>query len=360
MIARTALIALAALTGAVPAIAFDSAPSGFEGPPQFSLVETYAPVMGGMTEKIYRDGDRAMVESIVPKQVNGAVPAHILSYYNWKTGRIYTLDLNNPQTPCGMSERAGLAWSYGWPFEGSERRKTELAQQAPADRHEEIVNGVKTRVLVKKTKEGLAEFWIEPSSGLIIREEVSERNNKPHTIVEVTQFSFGPPPVAMLTPPPTCGAHSDATQSLHLTSVPGSASNATVPPASSQSCTALLRVVPAGKMTPLTHGYQVAIDRDIDLAHPASYRVDLAADGRADFAGGGLREETASVHDGTLRIDAIPRQIHIELCFGKGGCASALIYRQCTAPETVLLYAVNNPTRISDGGAWWWVKAPRN
>ncbi|MGH6980832.1 MAG: hypothetical protein ACREFC_06465, partial [Stellaceae bacterium] len=98
------------------------------------------------------------------------------------------------------------------------------------------------------------------------------------------------------------------------------------------------------------------IDRTVDTSRLASYSVGLAANGHASFSGGELREETSSVRDGTLRIDNMPRQIHVELCFGKGGCASALIYRQCTAPETVLLFAVRNPARIADGGDWLWVK----
>lgn len=176
-------------------------------------------------------------------------------------------------------------------------------------------------------------------------------------MLEVTQFILGVPPTAMLALPAPCGAHSSETQNLHLTALPGGAKNAIMPPPSAKSCTALLRVVPAGKITPLTAGYQVAIDRAVDPDRPASYTVGLAADGHANFSGGGLREETASIRDGILRIDDMPQQIHVELCFGKGGCASALIYRQCSAPESVLLFAVTNPSRISDGGQWLWVKA---
>jgi len=37
--------------------------------------------------------------------------------------------------------------------------------------------------------------------------------------------------------------------------------------------------------------------------------------------------------------------------------SSSLVYRHCAGPETVLLYVVQNPDKISDGGDWMWVKS---
>jgi len=335
-------------------IALSAAPAFAVSPPtQYSVVETASLFMARQTIMIYRDGDRAMMEQFAPTQSNGARPPHTRTYYDLKAGRSYTLDLDNPQTPCGPSSFAG---EWGDPFADSARMSAEIANDKPIAVGGDTVGGIKTDVFSITTPKGSAKLWIEPKSGLVMKWDEAEPNGKPRTVIEVTQFRVGPPPPAMLTPPPTCGALSGESQNLHLTSVPGGASNATMPPASARSCTALLRVVSAGKMTPLTGGYQVAIDRSADPDHPAGYRVGIAADGHAEFAGGGLREETASLRDGTLRIADMPRQIHVELCFGKGGCTSALIYRQCTAPETVLLYAVRNPARLSNGGAWLWVK----
>jgi hypothetical protein len=333
-----------------------SSAAAASAPTQYSIVETASLFMAGQIIKIYRDGDRAMMEQFAPKQSNGARVPHTRTYYDLKAGRSYTLDLDNPQTPCISSAVAG---DWGDPFASSAEMSAELAKQKPADGGEDTVNGVKTKVLIATAPQGSATLWVEPRTGLVMKWQAAEPNGAPRTVIEVTQFVLGAPPAATFALPAACGARSGETQSLHLTSVPGDAANAVMPPASANSCTALLRVVPTGKMTPLTGGYQVAIDRNVDPNRLASYSVDLAADGHANFSGGGLREETTSIGDGTLRIDNIPRQIHVELCFGKGGCASALIYRQCTAPESVLLFAVRDPARLSDGGDWLWVKAAK-
>jgi len=34
-----------------------------------------------------------------------------------------------------------------------------------------------------------------------------------------------------------------------------------------------------------------------------------------------------------------------------------MIYRHCFAPQTVLLYVVKNPAKLSDGGDWLYVKS---
>jgi hypothetical protein len=83
----------------------------------------------------------------------------------------------------------------------------------------------------------------------------------------------------------------------------------------------------------------------------------VGADGHVRFSGGGLHEVTAQIRNGVLRIDNVPPQFDLETAFGNAGSSSSLIYRHCFAPETVLLYVVKNPAKISDGGDWLWVKS---
>ena len=72
------------------------------------------------------------------------------------------------------------------------------------------------------------------------------------------------------------------------------------------------------------------------------------------FSGGGLREETAQLQNGVLRIENAQPRFQMELALGVGKYGSAQIYRQCFAPETVLLYVV--PAKPSDFPYWLWVK----
>jgi hypothetical protein len=42
-----------------------------------------------------------------------------------------------------------------------------------------------------------------------------------------------------------------------------------------------------------------------------------------------MREVTAQLRNGVVRIDNAPPQFQVEAYFGKGGDASALLYRNC-------------------------------
>jgi hypothetical protein len=61
-----------------------------------------------------------------------------------------------------------------------------------------------------------------------------------------------------------------------------------------------------------------------------------------------------------VRHGSAPRpsaQFDVEAVFGNRGSSSALIYRQCMWPRTVLLFVVKNPEKLSGGGDWLWVKS---
>jgi hypothetical protein len=119
-----------------------------------------------------------------------------------------------------------------------------------------------------------------------------------------------------------------------------------------------LRVVRAGSMAPVTSGFQVAVDKTVDLDHPASYQMRIGSGGRATFSSGGLKEVTSQLQNGVLHIDDAPLHFDLEMAFGNGGSSSALIHRQCFGPQTVLLYVVGNPDKLSDGTNYWlWVKS---
>jgi hypothetical protein len=63
------------------------------------------------------------------------------------------------------------------------------------------------------------------------------------------------------------------------------------------------------------------------------------------------------MRNGVLRIDGAPDHFDLETAFGNGGSGSALIYKQCFAPQTMLLYVIKNPDKLSDGGEFLWVKS---
>jgi hypothetical protein len=128
-------------------------------------------------------------------------------------------------------------------------------------------------------------------------------------------------------------------------------------PGSKDSCAVLFRVVKAGSMEPILSGFQVALDLNLATEPRPSYTIGLSREGRATFSGGGLHEVTSQMRNGVLRIDNPPDHFDLETASGNGGSGSALIYKQCFAPQTVLLYVVKDPDKLSDGGEFLWVKS---
>ena len=97
------------------------------------------------------------------------------------------------------------------------------------------------------------------------------------TMIEVKQVSFTAPPASVFIVPASCTLPGptlpEDERILAETGGPAAADfvNATTAPVSANSCTVLYRVVQARSMRPVTTGFQVAIDKTVDVNHPASY-----------------------------------------------------------------------------------------
>ena len=85
----------------------------------------------------------------------------------------------------------------------------------------------------------------------------------------------------------------------------------------------------------------------------------MGADGSVTFSGGGLHEITSQIRNGMVRIDNPPAYFNLSVNLIKPGSGSGmgLIYRQCFAPTTVLLYVMKDPDNPSAGADWLWAKA---
>lgn len=58
-----------------------------------------------------------------------------------------------------------------------------------------------------------------------------------------------------------------------------------------------------------------------------------------------------------LRVDNVPAVFDVELMFSSGhqGAGSAVVYRRCGGPQTVLLFVKSGETGTPD--SWIWVKS---
>ncbi len=136
--------------------------------------------------------------------------------------------------------------------------------------------------------------------------------------------------------------------------------DAVTTPAADKSCTILMSVARAGTLQPVTDGFQLAIDTQDDVDKPApDYKIGWTDNGRTTFAGGHLREVTAAFQNGVLTLPNAPKYLRVELSFGPGNLAEAVVQRQCFGPQSRLVYVADNPDTGARGGDWLWYKGGR-
>lgn len=330
-------------------------------PDAYTVTEVNAMFGPAVTMQVYRDGSKALVDSS-HEALPGGQASHLRTLYDLATHRNFTWDLLNSSVPCGGGTFQG---DWGDPFALSAEMNADLAKQHAAPVGGASLNGIATKVYATDSPQGQVKAWIDEKYGLVVKLTMGPKTGQPQTMIEVKQLSLGKPAASLFALPPACAGTAKApqppTEAEQIAAATGGDAkdyaNAIMPPASKNSCSMLFKVVRAGSLEVVTGGYQVAIDTTVNVEHPAHYVMGVAPGGRSTFSGGGLHEVTGQLRNGVVRVDNVPAQFDMELTFGKGGANSALIYRQCYAPETTLLLVVKNPDKLSDGARWLWVKS---
>jgi len=309
------------------------------------------------TMKVYRDGSKAVIDNTFKSGPGGRVR----SYYDLQTKRTASWDLDDPAPQCSVG---GFGGDWGDPFAMSADLNRQLSEEHSTPAGSETVNGMATRIFESANPGGGGKLrvWVDAKYGLMLKLQTAGAG-PPQTMLEIKEVSFAKPPASLFAIPAGCAQAFSAppppTEAERIAAETGGKagdfSSAITPPASHESCTVRLRVVHAGSMQPVTGGFQVAIDRTVDPEHMPHYTIGVGT--TYSFSGGGLREVTAQLQQGTLRIENAPAQFYLDTAFGSAGEASGLIYRQCGGPESVLLLVLKNPQHISDGADWLWAKS---
>jgi hypothetical protein len=307
-----------------------------------------------VTMQVYRDGSKAVID-----QTNQG--RHTRTFYDLQAHTNYSWDVANPAKGCSSGEFSG---DWGDPFSVSD--VDELMRSAAKPPGRDTINGFGAEVFeaVDPKTHISVKVWREPKHGLVIRADMTPPGGPTSTIIETKQFSAGKPATSLFTLPEPCvkagpPVHVPTPAERFAAETGDDGANfveATTGPGSPNSCTMMLRVVRAGSMEPLTD-FQIALDLNVDFDHPAHYVMGESASGRTTFSGGGLKEYTAQMRNGALRVEDVPEHFDVEMTFGRAGASSALIYRKCARPQTVLLLVVKNPDKLSDGADWMWVKS---
>lgn len=293
-----------------------------KAPDAYSVTQINSMMGAPSTQIIARDGDRVVVEN-----TTGA--SHTRAIYELKTGKTFSVDLSQPTSSCGAGHFSG---DWGDPFGAT----AQLAQLKPKDLGTDTLIGQPAKVM-EVTIPGQpapGKLWLETKYGLVLKFEMGGK-----TVIETKKVSFEKPSAAAMAMPEACAnvtaAPTEAERLSALTGANGADfADAIMPPRSpaGNSCTVLLRVVRAGSLTPVASSFKFSVDN---------------------------ADKTSQMQNGVLRLVNPPDHFNADAEFGNAGVASALIYRQCFGPETVLLLVLKNPAKLSDGADWLWSKSAK-
>jgi hypothetical protein len=315
----------------------------------------------GARRTLYRNGTKALAEVFRPAKPDGTAANHVFTLYDLATHFSYTWDPAIKPPSCSAARFSG---DWGDPFESTAEVVAGIAKGELKAAGVETIAGIPVKVYAQTDPQATIKVWFDDKDGLVMRETYKAGSAPPQTVVDFRRVSFSPPAASLFVLPAACAsAHPPPTPAELIAAETGdNAANyvsAINGPGSKNPCSVALRVVRAETMAPVTSRIQVAIDTTYNVDHPPAYVYGMSDNGTETFSGGSLHEITSQVHNGMVRISNPPASFHLEVnvVTPGDGAASALIYKQCFAPTTVLLYVVKNPGKPSEGGDWLWAKA---
>jgi len=300
--------------------------------------------------QIYRDGNKALVD-------NQSGDTHIRTLYDLAAKTTLFWDAKDPSNACTVGKVAG---DWGDPFTAPDIEDMLKHPSKPPTKEMYIGFTADVTEAVDPAQKVALKVWREVKTGLYLRIDMTMAGAaKPTTVLESKNYIPTKPPASAFETPPSCKDPGTIAPELYRPQLEkfaqqvGGAANdyipANIPPGSQRACTMLLRILDS-KMQPVPNT-QVAIDLSYDIDKPPHYTVG------STFSGGHLKEVTDQLRNGVLRVDNVPAVFDVELMFSSGhqGGSSAVAFRHCSGPQTVLLFVKSSETGTPD--SWMWVKS---
>lgn len=165
-------------------------------PTQYTIVNATS----ASTQRFYRDGDRVLVDLVMPRSKAQPDGMHLRTIVDAPTTTSLTWDLRKPSTPCNSTFKG----SWGDPF-GLWSQMALDDSIAPKKAGTDTVNGMATTKYVKTTPEANLEFWRENKYGLLVKAVMTLPGRKPVEMFETKEFKVGAPDASTFTVPARCG-----------------------------------------------------------------------------------------------------------------------------------------------------------
>lgn len=328
-------------------------------PSTFTVVQNVG--AGGATSTTYRSGEKVVVVFDNPAQ--GSTPAsRTFTLYDLVKGTTYTWNPDDSNVPCNAGTFSG---DWGDPFAVTDLVNQGVASGDIKPAGTDTINGISTQVYTSSSAQGTQTIWVDKKDNLVLRDQLSAPGAAPANLIDITKVSLAPPPASVFVLPAKCAGVKPPPTPAQLIADetgddPGNYVTAFTGPGSKNSCNVVLRVVQAKTMTPLTN-LQVAIDTQYDQndPNPPHYNFGVADSGRETFSGGHLHEITTGIHNGVVSLGTPPSYFNLVVNAVHPGHSGGpgLIYRQCFAPTTVLLFIYKNYGESNESVDALWVKS---
>ncbi|MGO8759125.1 MAG: hypothetical protein ACLQG3_13465 [Terracidiphilus sp.] len=329
-------------------------------PTAYTITEATGDAANPGTTTIYRNGNQAVIDIRQAAQPGTTAASRTVSLYDLKAGVNHAWTPDASPVECSAGRFSG---DWGDPFAMTADLSGDIAKGDLKPTGEETLNGIATTVYEGTTQGTNIKAWLDRKDGLVIRATYGAPGGPLLTLVDIRKVSLAPPPASVFALPAACAGVNPAASPADLIAAEtgddaANYVNGIYGPGSTNSCSVVLRVVKAKTMTPITH-IQVAIDTTYNQNNPPHYEFGVHNDGSQTYSGGGIHEITNLVHDGVARLGTPPAYFMLGVNPIEPGHAGGmgLVYRQCFAPTTVLLYVVKDYGTSSESGDFLWVKA---
>ena len=319
---------------------------------------------GGGTSIIYRSGMKALQELHVP--ANGTTPAgHSLTLYDLSAGKTWLWSPENKPFSCSTGTFSG---DWGDPFAMTGELSSQIAKGELKPAGTEVIAGVPTQVYTGTAEQNPIKIWYDVKDKLVMRAVATiPGSSTSMTMVDIQKVSFGPLSSALFVLPAGCSdfkpppAPNQTIADVTGGDDPANYVNAIYSAPSKNSCNVVLRVLHVKTMAPVTN-IQVFLDASDDPGHPQHETIKIGNDWRETYAGSSKKEIASPAHNGVFRLGAVPDhfRLDVHVVAPSSVDGTGLIYRQCFAPTTVLLYLVKDSIDDSHNPDWLWVKSGRN
>jgi hypothetical protein len=164
-------------------------------------------IMGKMTVKLSRDGNKEVVDQIMPVGPGHDKEYHGHMVYDFAAHTLYTAVLSDPGAPCGaQTYNDPTAPPEFDPIAGSDALMKELIE--PGDKSKELgpdtLNGMATRVTSITSDKASAKVWFTQKGGYPVKIALYDKGGAETEILEVKTLTYARPPASAFALPASC------------------------------------------------------------------------------------------------------------------------------------------------------------